>query len=831
MKRTFWTLILALLAALLFAGAAAGESVEPAASLYAYTEEKIQRIESGPVYVTQPGYYGTGTSIVATQSRKANSAEVVWLEGEEQLSDIFEIEKIGDSYYMGFSGSITATGTATFRLTVTSDEGTAERDFTVTVTEPDMTKAPSLAMSEVNVAVNSPVNMSTMNVLNNPGGFDEDFYISANNRSYYYHNSEDAEGMRFTIGHVQDVRTFTAHEAGAYSAVAVADFGLNMEQRFPFTIVAEAAGEETGAALYAYTEEKIQRIESGPVYVTQPGYYGTGNSIVATQSGAANSAEVVWLEGEEQLRDIFEIEKIGNSYYMGFASNITATGTATFRLMVTSDEGTAERDFTVTVTEPDMTKVPSLAVSEVSVAVNRPVNMSTMNVLNNPGGFEEDFYISANNMTYFYHDSEDAEGLRFTIGHVRDVRTFTAHEAGAYSAVAIAEFGLNMEQRFPFTIVAEDIGENPEISLNYSSSFLNSLRRIEEGPTYLPFSNFRGDTYVYTISLENDETIDFANVEWVSGSEALTNMFTTRQSSSGGRWLLAYNEDYGGTGTATFRVTAASGDKAAQADFTVTVEELEGSAVPVQQKTSVEIPLGVQTALSDLGIVSNPGGYDETYMVRGAQSSSSRHDYQDADGDRFTLNNGSFLGQEIMMYNAFVQIKPSYNLTASFNFTISVVNAAVNEEEVTLTPSGIGSVRTLACDGAASWTSSNASAATVENGKVTAQGLGTATIRALDANGAALVQYNVSVREMDTFTLPTRITELSAEALAGTAAERVILPDGVTAIAPDAFANMPNLQVLYIPSGALISGLQVNGDTVVYTDAAVSGLEYAIEVQ
>ena len=109
--------------------------------------------------------------------------------------------------------------------------------------------------------------------------------------------------------------------------------------------------------------------------------------------------------------------------------------------------------------------------------------------------------------------------------------------------------------------------------------------------------------------------------------------------------------------------------------------------------------------------------------------------------------------------------------------------------------------------------------------------MGTATIRALDANGAALVQYNVSVREMDTFTLPTRITELSAEALAGTAAERVILPDGVTAIAPDTFANMPNLQVLYIPSGALISGLQVNGDTVVYTDAAVSGLEYAIEVQ
>ena len=74
--------------------------------------------------------------------------------------------------------------------------------------------------------------------------------------------------------------------------------------------------------------------------------------------------------------------------------------------------------------------------------------------------------------------------------------------------------------------------------------------------------------------------------------------------------------------------------------------------------------------------------------------------------------------------------------------------------------------------------------------------------------------------------------ELAAEALSGTAAERIILPDTVISVAPDAFAGCSRLRVLYIPAQALPAHLTLNGQTVVYTieGPLPSGADYPVEV-
>lgn len=792
------------------------------------TKQWLDKIEAGPIYLPTDDFTNSGAYDISLNKGDVDSLELVFVEGEPLLRNMFVTGHPGQ-WYLYYADTFGGTGSARFKLIAHSGEETVEREFTATVSEADTALMPSQLKTTVAAQVNVPLYLTDAGIVDNPAHYQESYRMKDGDNWVYSHTAQDADGQRYTFGNNgKTTYAFTGQEAGTYPALVRVNFGINLLSTFYFDVVAEDTGVEADAVpLYDYTEEFIRKIESGAVYVTQPGYDGTGVSIVATQNcRPSTSAQVTLLEGDQQLKDILEISKIGNGYYMGFSDNITATGAAVFRLTVTSDEGTATRDFSVTVTEPDLSKEPQQALTEVKVKTGVPATMETMGVLNNPGGFEEDFFITKDENTYYYHDYADKDGERFSIGHDRDVRTFVAYEPGVYNAVAEGEFGLNMQKQFPFTIVAEDADETLDISLQYSSDFLYSLKKLEEGPIYLPVGAFSGDVYVYNISLEGDETVDSASVKWISGDETLKNLFETYYSNGRNRWMMGYDE-YAGTGTATFQVTAVSGEKAAREEFTVTVEALKTGSEPVQQKNSVVIPMGQEAALNTLGIISNPEGYEEVYMVRGENGSSSYHAYEDVDGGRYQLNNGYFKGGEIATYSAFMQVKPSYNLTASFYFSITVIS----EPDYVLAPSGIGSVRTLTCGGAAAWSSSDPSVATVENGKVTARGQGIAMINALDTDGNRLDFFFVMVREMDTFTLPGGITTLDAEALAGTAAERIILPSGITEIAPDAFANMPNLQVVYIPSGALINGLELNGDTVIYTDAAVSGFDYPIEVQ
>lgn len=46
-------------------------------------------------------------------------------------------------------------------------------------------------------------------------------------------------------------------------------------------------------------------------------------------------------------------------------------------------------------------------------------------------------------------------------------------------------------------------------------------------------------------------------------------------------------------------------------------------------------------------------------------------------------------------------------------------------------------------------------------------------------------------------TLPAALQVIESEALQGSAAERIVIPEGVTTIGSGAFANCPNLRQLY----------------------------------
>ena len=81
--------------------------------------------------------------------------------------------------------------------------------------------------------------------------------------------------------------------------------------------------------------------------------------------------------------------------------------------------------------------------------------------------------------------------------------------------------------------------------------------------------------------------------------------------------------------------------------------------------------------------------------------------------------------------------------------------------------------------------------------------------------------------------LPAGLTELEAEALAGTAAEKIIVPQGVTRIGDRAFADCPNLKELELPEGITFGGepLKDSGPVFVYGPVG-SWLEaYAEEVE
>ena len=144
-----------------------------------------------------------------------------------------------------------------------------------------------------------------------------------------------------------------------------------------------------------------------------------------------------------------------------------------------------------------------------------------------------------------------------------------------------------------------------------------------------------------------------------------------------------------------------------------------------------------------------------------------------------------------------------------------------NMELLILAPSGIGSARKLYTAMEADWTSTDPDTVTALDGMITAVSPGTAVIQAhAKTTGELLRSVQVTVREMNTFSLPGSLTEIDSQALSGTDAERILLPDSIQSIDPDAFVNCPNLLVLYIPFHALPNALHIGEQTVIYINGS-----------
>ena len=810
----------------------------PSLQLSSRTRNFIRQLETGPIYLPIGDFENNVFyEITLNNNQAADTVTVEWLDGEPLLKNMFVLEQHG-GWYMGFAPSFGGAGTAAFRLTASSGEDSVSREFTVTVSQADPSIVPTQAKTVLDAEVNVPVDLTTAGIMLNPQHYQESYRMMADNRWTYSHDYQDADGERFTFGSAGTTAySFTAGEAGTYPALIRANLGINLLADFYFDIVAVDTGKlPAGEPLFSGTEDYIRSIENGPVYVTDPNYLSAGSTLMAMEGHLeSDSVTVEFLEGEEQLRDIFFIGTSNNQYFMGFRE-VPAAGTATFRLTIVSGELMSVRDFTITATEPDYSQAAQLVLPSVTVQQYQKVNLNELGVLNNPAGSMERYGITVNELVYFNHSADADDGLGFKLELVNGNRVFTPLEPGTYTGYVQARFGVNMAKNYYFDIVVEEADE-PIAALAFSPFFQYNLQTIEQGPTYLPFGEFSGTAYRFPIELENSAAIDSASVEWVSGEEALKHLFYTSYNSTWNEWSLCFNNVYGGTGTAAFRISATSGNEMASQVFSVTVTEMDASATPAQLKTAVEAQVGQTIVLQQSGIISNPAGLEETYMVAGNNNSySSAHDYEDEDGLRYTLSAWSglqsFIAQEAGTYKAIIQLKPSYNLTKTYFLDIVVTDTTAETAELVLAASGYGANRTLVCDGAEEWVSSDESVAGVSNGLIYSVNPGQAVVEARDGSGHTLLRVNVTVREMATLTLPAGLKELAAEALSGTAAERIILPDTVTSVAPDAFAGCSRLRVLYIPAQALPAHLTLNGQTVVYTieGPLPSGADYPVEV-
>ena len=106
-------------------------------------------------------------------------------------------------------------------------------------------------------------------------------------------------------------------------------------------------------------------------------------------------------------------------------------------------------------------------------------------------------------------------------------------------------------------------------------------------------------------------------------------------------------------------------------------------------------------------------------------------------------------------------------------------------------------------DASVAWTSGNESVVTVENGMLTAAGVGETWIMATLPDGSS-AGCKVVVTELPVLAIPAGTTEICEEAFAGMKAVRaVILPEGMEHIGSRAFAGCENIVLIYVPDSVI----------------------------
>ena len=134
------------------------------------------------------------------------------------------------------------------------------------------------------------------------------------------------------------------------------------------------------------------------------------------------------------------------------------------------------------------------------------------------------------------------------------------------------------------------------------------------------------------------------------------------------------------------------------------------------------------------------------------------------------------------------------DLTLNRNSAKISTSAPFNRTQFTATPNPSADVDVI-------WESNNPAVAVVsDTGLVTAVGEGRAVITASVSNGPSDSAVVNVVSAFRTITLPDGLTEIEAEAFAGTGIEAVMISKSVEVVGSRAFADNPDLQFVFVPN-------------------------------
>ena len=173
-----------------------------------------------------------------------------------------------------------------------------------------------------------------------------------------------------------------------------------------------------------------------------------------------------------------------------------------------------------------------------------------------------------------------------------------------------------------------------------------------------------------------------------------------------------------------------------------------------------------------------------------------------------TVTNGTIKGIREGTATVTATAADGSGVSASCTVTVkpTVTGLTLNRSSIQLADSGIGSSYVLKAEktpsggqGTVSWRTSNSGVVQVtQSGVLTAKGTGTATVTASIVNGPS-VTCTVSVSAMPLMTLPAGLKSIEEEAFLNTPASRILIPSGVESIGARAFAESQALRYVMVP--------------------------------
>ena len=196
--------------------------------------------------------------------------------------------------------------------------------------------------------------------------------------------------------------------------------------------------------------------------------------------------------------------------------------------------------------------------------------------------------------------------------------------------------------------------------------------------------------------------------------------------------------------------------------------------------------------------------------------------WKSSDTSVVTVTNGTIKGVKEGTATVTATASDGSSVSASCTVTVrsTITGLTLNRSSLQLADEGAGSSYLLKVEktpgngrGTVNWSSSSTAVAQVtQNGVVTAQGSGMATITASVVNGPSVSCTVSIVGNMPIMTLPAGLKTIEEEAFLNTAAARIVIPSGVESIGAGAFSRSSALKYVVVPDSVVSIGDGVFAD-------------------